>query len=294
MSDTKDTGGNSGGRKPLTVSRKTSGTVKQSFSHGRSKQVVVETKKRRTMGPGAGDAPAAAPAAGASAEATREAKLKAMAAQRGITVAELVSQLKALKEREVQEAARAKEVERDKAAQDRLRTEQERKLQEQKEREEAEARRKAEEEARKAQEAVAKERTDRGAKARPKADFAATPAGAGPEAEDASGRSKRGGKSSKDDRNDRSRNNDAQQNRGGGRDGERRRGKLTIASALGDDADRQRSLASVKRARERERERRMGGGSDREKVSVEVTLPETITLQDLAGRMNERVADVVK
>ena len=46
MSDTKDTGGNTGGRKPLTVSRKTSGTVKQSFSHGRSKQVVVETKRR--------------------------------------------------------------------------------------------------------------------------------------------------------------------------------------------------------------------------------------------------------
>ena len=44
MSDTKDTGGNTGGRKPLTVSRKTSGTVKQSFSHGRSKTVVVETE----------------------------------------------------------------------------------------------------------------------------------------------------------------------------------------------------------------------------------------------------------
>jgi translation initiation factor IF-2 len=51
MSDTNDQG-NSGGRKPLTVVRKTSGTVKQSFSHGRSKQVVVETKKRRPVSAG--------------------------------------------------------------------------------------------------------------------------------------------------------------------------------------------------------------------------------------------------
>ena len=52
MSETNDTGNNQGGRKPLTVARKSAGTVKQSFSHGRSKQVVVETKKRRAVGPG--------------------------------------------------------------------------------------------------------------------------------------------------------------------------------------------------------------------------------------------------
>ncbi|MEZ5947304.1 MAG: translation initiation factor IF-2 [Hyphomonas sp.] len=296
MSDTKDSGGNSGGRKPLTVSRKTSGTVNQRFSHGRSKQVVVETKKRRTVGPGAGDAaqPAAGGAATPKAEVSLEAKLKAIAAQRGITVAELIAQQKALAERKAQQDARAKEIERDKEAQDRLRTEQERKIQEQKEREEAEARRKAEEEARKVQEVAAKERPDRSPKSRPKADFSAAPPVIDPEADEAAGRSKRGGgKSPRDDRADRSRG-EAPARGGASRDGERRRGKLTIASALGDDADRQRSLASVKRARERERERRMGGTSERDKVSIEVTLPETITLQDLAGRMNERVADVVK
>ena len=290
MSDTKDTGGNTGGRKPLTVSRKTSGTVKQSFSHGRSKQVVVETKKRRTVGPGGsgGASGAAAPASGKG-EASLEQKLKAIAAQRGITVAELIAQQKALAERKAQQAARAKEVEKDKAAQERLRSEQERKLQEQKEREEAEARRKAEEEARKAQEAAEKERAERQPKAaRPKADF--QPAAPGAPAEEGGSRNKRG-KSSRDERSDRSRGESA---RGGRDSGSRRRGKLTISSALGDDADRQRSLASVRRARERERERRTGGTSDREKVSVEVTLPETITLQDLAQRMNERVADVVK
>ncbi|MEZ6000019.1 translation initiation factor IF-2 [Hyphomonas sp.] len=294
MSDTKDTGGNTGGRKPLTVSRKTSGTVKQSFSHGRSKQVVVETKKRRTVGPGGSEGGGSAPASGSGkGEPSLEQKLKAIAAQRGITVAELIAQQKALAERKAQQNAREKEIEKDKAAQERLRSEQERKLQEQKEREEAEARRKAEEEARKAAEAAEKERTERASKSsRAKSDFQPAQGAPDPAAEESSGRGKRG-KSGRDDRNnDRSRNEAPSR---GGRGGDsRRRGKLTITSALGDDADRQRSLASVRRARERERERRGGGGGDREKVSVEVTLPETITLQDLAGRMNERVADVVK
>ena len=51
MSDTKnDNSANDGGRKPLTVSRgNSSGTVKQSFSHGRSRSVSVEVKKRRTL-----------------------------------------------------------------------------------------------------------------------------------------------------------------------------------------------------------------------------------------------------
>ncbi|KCZ55749.1 translation initiation factor IF-2 [Hyphomonas beringensis] len=289
MSDTKDTGGNSGGRKPLTVSRKSSGTVKQSFSHGRSKQVVVETKKRRAVGPGGSSSSAPAKDAPKGND-TLEARLVATAKKLGITVDELKARQKALLERKNEVAARAKEEQREKEAQDRLRSEQEKKLQEAKEREEAEARRKAEEEARKAEEAAAKERVDRAPKARAKSAAPAdSPAAAAPAVDDAPARS--GGKrKSKDDRDRRDTQN--RPSRGGG--GERRRGKLTISSALGDDADRQRSLASLRRARERERERRTGGSEQREKVSVEVTLPETITLQDLAQRMNERVADVVK
>ena len=75
----------------------------------------------------------------------------------------------------------------------------------------------------------------------------------------------------------------------------RRQGRLTISAALGDDEDKQRSYAAVKRARERERERRLkmaGGGA--EKVAREVILPESITVADLANRMSERQADVVK
>jgi translation initiation factor IF-2 len=74
----------------------------------------------------------------------------------------------------------------------------------------------------------------------------------------------------------------------------RRRGKLTIVSALSGDDERQRSLASMKRAREREKQRQRGGGGSREKVQREVTIPEVISIGDLANRMAERGADVVK
>lgn len=288
MTDTKDQGSNSGGRKPLTVVRKTSGTVKQSFSHGRSKQVVVETKKRRAVSgaPGQPSGPEGAGPAPASPD-SMEVKLVALAAKLGITVDELKARQKVLEQRKAEEAARARDLAREHEAQERLRTEQERKLQEAREREEAEARRRAAEEAAKIAEAASRERTERAVKPQ----RAATPAApAAPVVEeDESGRGKRGG--GKPVREERGREVVAKASRDAG---ERRRGRLTIASALGDDVDRQRSLASVRRARERERERRLGGSDAREKVSIEVTLPETITLQDLAGRMNERVADVVK
>ncbi len=74
----------------------------------------------------------------------------------------------------------------------------------------------------------------------------------------------------------------------------RRRGKLTIVSALSGDDERQRSLASMKRAREREKQRQRGGSASRDKVQREVTIPEVISVGDLANRMAERGADVVK
>ena len=299
MSDTKD----KGGRKPLTTSRGT-GTVKQSFSHGRSKQVEVVTKKKkpRVVTPGgAGGGGSAGGGRGgkspaSSSDGSGASKRAALAKKLGITEAELIARQKVLLQRKAQEEARKAETEKAEEAQARLRNEQERKLQEEKEREEAEARRKAEEERRKAEEAEAKKREaekPRGGAARGKPAARADDPAAPPDPsalEAAGGRVKRGkGGGGRNDDRERS---GASRSRGGA---ERRRGKLTIATALGDDGDRQRSLASVRRARERERERRMGGGSDGgEKASVEVTLPETITLQDLAGRMNERVGDVVK
>ncbi|MDB5448152.1 MAG: infB, partial [Phenylobacterium sp.] len=62
MSDENNNGRNSapGGRQPLTLKPRgggsvSAGTVKQSFSHGRSKTVVVETKRPRTHAPGGGN-----------------------------------------------------------------------------------------------------------------------------------------------------------------------------------------------------------------------------------------------
>ena len=74
----------------------------------------------------------------------------------------------------------------------------------------------------------------------------------------------------------------------------RRSGRLTIANALDDD-DRQRSLASVKRAREREklaRQQRGGGGAPA--IVREVVIPETITVQELAQRMSMRGVDLIR
>ena len=77
--------------------------------------------------------------------------------------------------------------------------------------------------------------------------------------------------------------------------GDRRRGgKLTVSQALNtDDVERTRSLAAVRRARERER-LRQNARQEVQKVTREVVLPEVITVQELANRMAERGADVIK
>jgi translation initiation factor IF-2 len=76
---------------------------------------------------------------------------------------------------------------------------------------------------------------------------------------------------------------------------EKRRHKLTIVSALDDEGgDRQRSLSALKRAREKERMRRESGASERDRPSREVIVPEVITVQELANRMAERSAAIVK
>jgi translation initiation factor IF-2 len=75
----------------------------------------------------------------------------------------------------------------------------------------------------------------------------------------------------------------------------RRTGKITVTRALADDeGERMRSLASVRRARERERLRLHQGESEQIKVVREVVVPETITVQEVANRMAERGADVIK
>ena len=74
---------------------------------------------------------------------------------------------------------------------------------------------------------------------------------------------------------------------------QRERGKLTINNAF-DEAQRQRSLASLQRRRERDKRRQAGVQQPRDKVMREVIIPEVITIQELANRMTERAVDVIR
>jgi translation initiation factor IF-2 len=83
--------------------------------------------------------------------------------------------------------------------------------------------------------------------------------------------------------------------RGGG-DDRRKGGKLTVSRALNEDEGaRARSLAALKRAREKERRAHSGGSNQpREKQVRDVVVPEAITVQELANRMAEKGAALVK
>jgi len=76
-------------------------------------------------------------------------------------------------------------------------------------------------------------------------------------------------------------------------DEKRERGKLTINNAL-DEQQRERSLASLKRKREREKLKAMGIQQPRDKIVREVIIPEAITIQELSNRMTERAVDIIK
>ena len=267
-----------------------SGQVKQSFSHGRTKSVVVETKRKRVVvpkpsGKGAGG--------GGNPHLGDPSKRPA-----GISDAEMERRLRALqaaKANEAEEAARREKEEREREVErQRRREEAEAKEREQREVEEA-ARRKAEEEEKARVEAEeAKKRAAEERKSAPKKTAAADPAQPVP-AQDAPARPgsapRKGGDRPGNNRDD---DRGGRNNRGGGK-GDRRSGKLTVNQALtGGEGGRQRSLASMKRKQERMRQKAMGGAESREKVVRDVQVPETIVVQELANRMAERVADVVK
>ena len=74
--------------------------------------------------------------------------------------------------------------------------------------------------------------------------------------------------------------------------GDRNRGRLTIANATAGEDERTRSVASFRR-----RQQRMSGHrheEPKEKIARDVTIPETITIQELANRMSERAVDVIR
>jgi translation initiation factor IF-2 len=78
-------------------------------------------------------------------------------------------------------------------------------------------------------------------------------------------------------------------------DPRRRTGKVDVGAALNDeDAIRGRSVAALKRANEKERRKLQTGQAQTQKLYREVTIPETITVQELAARMTERGVDVIR
>lgn len=260
-----------------------SGNVKQSFSHGRTKSVVVETKRKRVMVPKSGTAKPNLGKSNAGGGQT--------AGSGGATDAEMERRLKAVRAaqaREIEEQAERKRVEQQKVEErNRRRQEQEQKEREQREAE-ARARQKADEEA-------ARLRKDEEDKA--KADAERKAAEQAPSAKAETSAPQRAPQKAAAQPTSRKKEREAEQDRRSnkGRDDNRRSGKLTLTQALSGEGGRQRSMASMRRQQERARQKAMGAESqDREKIVREVQLPEAITVSELANRMAERSAEVVK
>ncbi|MCH7711251.1 MAG: translation initiation factor IF-2 N-terminal domain-containing protein, partial [Proteobacteria bacterium] len=299
------------GKKPLTLSRpgrlelkKTveSGQIRQSFSHGRSKAVRVEVKKKRTYAPGAGGRmtevkpglEVAAPPESAG-EARPVTTARAAETAREAELRTLTEQEKATRARALEGAIRAGEQVRKEAEEERIVL--------------AEERLRAKiadvvpetvigeaptpepgkpEEVKKEAEEV----TGEAAPAAPAAEKLKAPPVSAKAVEEAAAeevsekRPKRGGRSEAR-RPSLSLRRDVERRRGG---------KLTIARALDDDAhERVRSLASVRRQRERERRAQQAvSPAELVKVVRDVVIPESITVQELSNRMAERGTEVIK
>jgi translation initiation factor IF-2 len=274
------------------------GVVRQSFSHGRSKAVVVEKVKRRTAASGEAKPDAAmvqeraaalrrlAPAAKAPA-AVPEAVPSVVPSQpkpgvvlRPLTAAEINARASALGKAEQVEIEERKRAESEAEG---LRI---KKAAEEKERREAEAR-KVHEAERRAHEDKTKQKATEVANKRFGAEATLAKPGVvrvNVEEEEEARRPRRGagGASVRPAPAPKPQRTSV----------EKRRGRLTVVTAFSADEVRERSDAAFRR-----RERRRSGLRDaepKEKIVREVTIPETITIQDLANRMSERSVDVVR
>lgn len=249
--------------------------VKQSFSHGRTKNVVVETKRKRIVVPKPG---APKPQASGATVSANPAKRPA-----GITDVEMERRLKAVqaaKAREDEDAARREAEEKARAAdRERRRAEIEAKEKEEQERaERAKAKAEAEEAAKRAAEDAAR------VAAAPAADKP-VPASRPAPNKPAPAATPRKADRERDQRN--------QRGKAGANDG-RRSGKLTLNQALGGGDGRHKSMAAMKRKQERARQKAMGGTVEREKIIRDVQLPPAIVVSELAARMAEKTGAVVK
>jgi translation initiation factor IF-2 len=300
MTETKNSGEklSVSSTKTLTLKRGgvEQGVVRQSFSHGRSKAVVVEKVKRRAAGPGelkaetvpAADRgaatakrgvamakPAPVPASAPSAPAAAPARPSGVVL-RTLTEEERSARAHALAD------ARLREAEERKIAEEEARIRLTREESERADRVAAETRKRDEEERRKHDEET-KRKADEVAKRRFGADTLVKPGTARPaleSEEEEAPRSARRGLPARPAPAPKA-----------PRAGEKRRGRLTVVTALSADDIRERSVASFRR-----RVQRMTGHRDepKEKIAREVTIPETITIQELANRMAERGVDVIR
>ena len=300
------------------------GTVRQSFSHGRSKAVVVEKVKRRILTPGetpAGARPATAspdapspvapspakpPLAGA-ARAAPAAPAKPTAPpppKTGVVLPTLTDEQREARARALSDA-RAQEQEDRRRQGAEAEARREREARDRLEREAAEAR-KREEELRRAQEANFKRQSEDEARRRlsggepapsPSVPRAAPPTApsvlpgalaraAGGEEEEARRVVRRPALSLPGQKVVVPTPRPA---RGGE---QRNRGRLTVTSATSGEEERTRSVASFRRRTQRLKGH--GGQDQKEKITREIVLPEAITIQELAGRMSERAVDVIK
>ncbi len=287
-------------RKPLGLKRAVeSGEVKQTFSHGRTNKVAVEVKRRRKLvKPGEEPAPTPAPAPEPAPEAKKPEPAPAPAPKKPAPKRPAASD-----ETPQERVARMQR----EAEEERLRlAEEARKREEEQARQAAEDEKKRAEEKKKAEEEAAKQsKAEKEAAAKAEAEAPAAVPEAAPAEETAKAPSprkftpvarpepKRPEKKKDDKKAARPERGGAS---GGGGADKRRSGKLTVNKALNEDEGRRaRSLAALKRAREKER-RAQGGGSSqpREKQVRDVIVPEAITVGELAKRMGEKGADLVK
>jgi translation initiation factor IF-2 len=303
MADTKDPG-----EKTLRVPSKTlglkreQGVVRQSFSHGRTKAVVVEKVKRRAIGPG-GEVKAEAPAIRAAKPAPAEAPVaekatKPAAASKtqpatdaGLKPSGVVLRTLTEEERSARAHAladsRVREAEERKAAEEESRRRVGREATERAEREAADAR-KREEDSRRAHEEETKRKAEQEARKRFGTDETKpgnVPASArtitADEDEEGGPRAARRGKGTP-----------VKAPRAPAVE-RKSRGRLTVVTALSSGDERQRSIASFRR-----RTQRMTGhrpsDAPKEKIAREIVIPEAITIQELANRMAERGVDVIR
>jgi translation initiation factor IF-2 len=292
--------------KTLTLKpRVETGTVKQSFSHGRTKQVVVEKRGKRRIGGDSAAADTHAPEPVVAAAAPAKAPLGRAAPPpapprraSGLVLPTLTEDERSARASALADA-RIRDQEERRLAEEEAKRRNSKEGIEQAEREAAEARRKAEEE-RHRQDEEAKRKAELEAKKRFGEAEAKTAAAAARAALPAARAPGIAADISDEDEGPR------QVRRGPGGAArpvaapkpaakpapQKQRGRLTLVTALNADDVRERSIASFRR-----RTQRLKGHASnepKEKLVREVVIPEAINIQELANRMSERAVDVIR